>query len=494
MRCSPVSISAAALVAGLASRVQAHPASVRNAALDPTAYAARWKNGLPADTGFFPIAVWLQSPSNAAKYKQAGVNLYIGLWEGPTQAQLAALTAAGMRVVCDQNAVGLQNRDSKTIVGWMHGDEPDNAQARADGNGYDPCIDPTQIISGYAAMRAADSTRPVLLNLGRGVAVTDWIGRGTCTGKTDMYARYAQGADFLSFDVYPVNSSEAKVRGNLWYVPLGVDSLARWSGGTKPVMAWIEATRIAETPADKPTPAQTRSEVWMALIHGAMGIGYFCHSFYPSTVEAAFLEDKDMLAGITAVNRQIQSLAPVLNSPTLGPASSVTAASVVSSVAAVPIDVMVKYHGGFTYVFAAAMRPGATTGTFRVPNAATVEVEGEGRALPASGGTFSDAFSDYGVHVYKVSASGSGVIPRRIAGAGGGADNAGRSFVLAGPEASPDPGLIRAPGGGPSGVSRRSGMDGSGSWLLDAQGRFRGAWDSAEPDAHGRRRRQAVGK
>src|ERR1044071_3172543 len=32
----------------------------------------------------FPIAVWLQSPSNAARYQAAGVNLYVGLWKGPT--------------------------------------------------------------------------------------------------------------------------------------------------------------------------------------------------------------------------------------------------------------------------------------------------------------------------------------------------------------------------------------------------------------------------
>jgi hypothetical protein len=37
-----------------------------------------------SDPNFFPLAVWLQSPNNAAKYKAAGINTYVGLWRGPT--------------------------------------------------------------------------------------------------------------------------------------------------------------------------------------------------------------------------------------------------------------------------------------------------------------------------------------------------------------------------------------------------------------------------
>src|SRR5262245_18732605 len=83
-----------------------------------------WKNGPPNDPGYFPIAVWLQSPNMAARYRDAGINLYVGLWQGPTDEQLAQLKSAGMQVICSQNAVGLKHREDPTIVGWMHGDEP----------------------------------------------------------------------------------------------------------------------------------------------------------------------------------------------------------------------------------------------------------------------------------------------------------------------------------------------------------------------------------
>src|SRR5262245_2988385 len=34
----------------------------------------KWKNGLPSDEGYFPIAVWVQDPKNAPRYKAAGIN------------------------------------------------------------------------------------------------------------------------------------------------------------------------------------------------------------------------------------------------------------------------------------------------------------------------------------------------------------------------------------------------------------------------------------
>jgi hypothetical protein len=56
--------------------------------------APRWKNGLPAGEDYFPIAVWLQDPRNATRYKAAGINLYIGLWRGPTTNRCSPLSTA----------------------------------------------------------------------------------------------------------------------------------------------------------------------------------------------------------------------------------------------------------------------------------------------------------------------------------------------------------------------------------------------------------------
>jgi hypothetical protein len=47
-----------------------------------------------SDNNYFPIAVWLQSPSNAVAYKANGINMYIGLWRGLDQKQLTELQSA----------------------------------------------------------------------------------------------------------------------------------------------------------------------------------------------------------------------------------------------------------------------------------------------------------------------------------------------------------------------------------------------------------------
>src|SRR2546425_12978832 len=86
-----------------------------------TAYA-QWRHGPPADPSYFPIAVWLQDPKNAREYQKVGINLYVGLWQGPTEAQLAALKEAGMPVICGQTSLGLAHKEDRTIVGWMHDD------------------------------------------------------------------------------------------------------------------------------------------------------------------------------------------------------------------------------------------------------------------------------------------------------------------------------------------------------------------------------------
>jgi hypothetical protein len=102
--------------------------------------------GLRADENFFPLAVWVQNPSKAPEYKKAGINTYVGLWRGPTAEQLAELEKHGMHAVCAQNRTGLANQDNKTIIAWMHGDEPDNAQSLGAGKGYGPPIPPEKII------------------------------------------------------------------------------------------------------------------------------------------------------------------------------------------------------------------------------------------------------------------------------------------------------------------------------------------------------------
>jgi hypothetical protein len=136
----------------------------------------------------------------------------------------------------------------------------------------------------------------------------------------------------------------------------------------------------------------------MAIIHGASGFGYFCHSFVTgATDEAAMLHDGEMCNAIRGINVQVTSLAAVLNSP-----STTGYASVTSDDPSTPVDIMTKSYGGANYLFSIAMSDGQANATFTVTSGTSAEVMEEGRAIPIINGKFSDSFSPYGVHLYKI--------------------------------------------------------------------------------------------
>jgi hypothetical protein len=358
------------------------------------AYYGKFSNGPPSSASFFPIGVWLQDPSLASQYAAVGINLFVGLWQGPTDAQLMTLSQNAMPVACDHNSVGLAHLSDKTVVSWTQQDEPDNAQQLSDGGGYGPCIAPSAIVNLYQTWTANDATRPVYLNFGQAVANDAWVGRGSCSNQNGDYAQYAKGADILSFDIYPINSSL-----DIKLVAKGVDRLNGWVNSQKPVWNWIECTGI-DAPSGKPTPAQTKAEVWMSIIHGSMGIGYFVHQFHPTQDVQALLHDATMKSAVTAINQQITSLAPVLNTPPV-----LNGANATSSSTASPIDILVKRQGGALYVFAVAMGSATTMATFslsRGPMSATAQVLGENRTIAVANGSFQDAFTGYAVHLYSI--------------------------------------------------------------------------------------------
>ena len=341
------------------------------------------------DASFFPISVWLQSPSNAPAYAAIGINQYIGLYNGPTQSDLDTLTTAKVPTYCDQNTVGLSNLTNPIILGWTQQDEPDNAQSDGKG-GYGPCIAPSQIQSLYQTMKTNDATRPVFLNVGQGVANDAWVGRGSCSNQPQDYAEYAKGADIVSFDVYPINSGL-----DITLVPTGVDRLNLAVSYKKPVWNWIECTRIDQA-NPKPTPDQVRSEVWMSIIHGSMGIGYFVHQFTPTFDEKALLDDAAMKPAVAAINQQIHDLAPALGTPPI--------TNAVATNASTKIDALVKRHGGSLYVFAVSMgaTQGSATFTLEHDTFKTATVLGESRTLPISSNAFQDTFEGYAVHLYQL--------------------------------------------------------------------------------------------
>ncbi len=359
--------------------------------------------------GKFPIAVWLQSPNNAPRYHAAGINLYVGLSDELSAASLDALAKSDMKLITEQTPAALAFRSSPVITGWMHGDEPDNARRlpQEQGGGYGPPVPPEPVIAEYRRMKAADPVRPVLLNLSMAVAWDGWFGRGTRTNHPEDYPKYVQGADIASFDIYPVTFANPTVGGKLEYVAQGVQRLVQWAGPERTVWDCIECTHISN-PTTKPIPAQVRAEVWMSLIRGSRGLIYFCHQFAPTFREPGLLDDPEMVAAITAINAQIQLLAPALNAPTVSGVAFAASEEAAGHPAGPPVAILAKRSGGSLYLFAANLTNSPCKGTLSFKGMASgqAEVLGEDRLVPAVSGddqTFiDDSFEPYGVHLYRL--------------------------------------------------------------------------------------------
>ncbi|HEY1696129.1 MAG TPA: hypothetical protein VGG39_28375 [Polyangiaceae bacterium] len=368
---------------------------------------AGWTRGIPSDGSFFPIAVWLQGSWHATEMAALGINLYVGNNAGTdplAASDLATLKAAGIRAIVGQDSVGLANVDDTTIVGWwMTPDEPDNAQP-VDG-GYGPPVAPSTLTTQYAAYEAKDGTRPIYLGLGQGVAYDGWEGRGS---NAPPESQYVPASDIIDFDIYPYNNcggdtNEQVTCGQFWLNAFGVDRLHQWSNRNQAVWTDIETTVIGAGTTTGPTPAQTRSEVWLSLIHGANGIAYFVDTWNPSFREDGIFADATMVSAVTALNAQIQSLAPVLESGNVPSLVTVTSSSSTTT-----IDSMVKAKGTTLYVFAAVSKAGTATGSFAIAGMtgnATATVLGENRTIPVAKGAFTDSFAASDAHVYTVDLS-----------------------------------------------------------------------------------------
>ena len=368
---------------------------------------AGWTRGIPTDPSFFPIAVWLQQSFHAMELSGLGINIYVGNNAGTDpleKTDLATLKSFGMYAIVGQDSVGTASIDDPTIVGWwMTPDEPDNAQP-ASGGGYGPPVSPSTLVSEYDAYKKVDSTRPIWLGLGQGVAFADWEGRGS---GAPPESEYPQASDIVGFDIYPYNAcggdtNQKMVCGEFWMNALGVDNLHMWSDRKQAVWTDFETTDISGG-GFGPTPVETASEVWLALIHSANGILYFIDLISPDFREDGIFANPAMVTAVTALNAEIKSLAPELNSATIPGLVTVT-----SSNSQAPIDTMVKANGTSLYVFSAISRAGTSTGSFRIEGMTgngVAKVVSESRSVPITSGKFSDDFAANGVHVYQIDLS-----------------------------------------------------------------------------------------
>jgi hypothetical protein len=371
-------------------------------------------NPPPAPPGgsVFPIAVWFQSPNDAAAYAAIGINTYVMIDSSlVTPSYMSMLKSAGIKlsVPSGGQAAALTLADQSMIAGWVLPDEPDNAQ----GPDYVNCVDPSSIQNMYNQFKAADpQKRPVLIDVGQALGDPNAPDRGsTCSSPTRRYGDYPlyfKASDIASNDVYPVNHYGPTINPDghhpLTYVSDAMDRERQYARAGEPTWQDLETTKIqpqgGNLAADAywtglaPTTAQVRCEMWLSITHGATGLNFFAHSIVPF-VANQLLNEPTMGSMIKTEAGRIQSLSGAILSGT-----TVTGGSVLSGTR---VDWMEKTYNGHTYVFATTPYGGGTV-TFTIPGIGnlTANVLNESRTRTVTGGVFNDSFNQYDVHLYQL--------------------------------------------------------------------------------------------
>ena len=291
-------------------------------------YYARFSRALPTATSYFPIGVWFESvlsQNDINLDKDAGLNLYVNV---TANSDLSVVQSNGMRALLQSEWNNSVGHASPANSGWVVADEADMI--------YGPGAGYTQLQQYLDALPAGGRLR--YANYGKGV--TFWESDSQAAQFVNSYQDVVSDDNYWFTDNNICGSSEGGVllnggsalssaqchrAANYGATVQRVRSLVS-PAGSKPVWAIVELGHPFSE-ADWPTikPAEVRAAVWQSLIAGARGIVYFNHSFGGPHETQHILRDGSnpssayapIRSVATATNREIEALAPVLNSPTV---------------------------------------------------------------------------------------------------------------------------------------------------------------------------------
>ncbi|MEU5696795.1 beta-galactosidase [Actinosynnema sp. NPDC020468] len=377
-------------------------------------YYKKWSNG-PNPTGdpnVFPITVWMQDPSGmdagrltGAAYKDVGVPATLGLWDDEWwYRRKDALYETDWKAYVSPSKVEkvLAEPDkAKHFLGYLVADEPDMQKAL--GDRFHPEMQPSAILQQADEVRKQDPSRPTFINFGVWMGTPDGgVGYGYIEKdyETDMRT-YCQAADIASADYYGWTHPEADKSGAYTYGQV-IDTMRKWCGPDKPIYGFVETGHPHEK-GSSITPDQVESAVWNVIVHGANGINYFAHSFFPGGggEYASAVTRPEIAERLTKLNARLQKLAPVLNAPGLTGVSA-------KGDNGIPVTTLHKVVGEDHYVLAQADGTKAKTTSGETKAEITVPVrEGEARVVdenrtvPIKDGKIVDSFAAYGFHVYQ---------------------------------------------------------------------------------------------
>jgi hypothetical protein len=349
----------------------------------------------------------MQDPvRNAAAFKNVGVNVFVGLWDFPTDNSqypgwsvdaVTALKNNGLTAFGGDNTTWAASHAtiSSALTGYLLGDEPD--MNRVNCTGCSDWPDPWKQHGDTVKAAATTQGRQVYANFGKGFCLDPWNGYDSRGNESIDFPKYTEPETVISCDAYwETDPYEGYAnRGYLWRYGANVDKLQRWTGA-KPAWGFLEGAAPWQG-TNEINPLRIAPIAWMQVIHGADGLIYFCHDFGGTGNDAGCLANAG--TAMQATDASIQQYAGVLNT-----------AKLVGTTATGLVTTRTHASGGQTYVFAIgdgdnAHEAGVTAdSTITVPGASdgTVTVLDENRTVTMTGGAFTDHFTPYQHHVYRI--------------------------------------------------------------------------------------------
>jgi hypothetical protein len=331
----------------------------------------------------FLIGVWGQTGGSALKWKSRGINTLVAAELYSGRLSLSdwdeQVAAAGMYGIRAPSSRPERDGDNPAIIGWLVSDEPDVHHTS------------TKTTSAtYARLKKANPDMPVMMNFSGGHVVgyqeRNW---------KHPYKGWLEGADWSSNDIYPVAGWNLPDR--LGLVGEAIDRL-RAIAPEKPQFAFIEAGDQGlpwNMDAPGPTPAQMRTEIWNAVIHGARGITYFTDAFKPQfSYDTTTPEIREEMK---AQNARLSDLSGVLLAKIDPKGYGIELPA--------GMEGTVRTYKGKTYLIVLNMKGKAKTGaTIKVSGVADgrAEVYGENRSVQIRGGGIVDDCEGNTPRVYVV--------------------------------------------------------------------------------------------
>ncbi len=347
--------------------------TLAGASVNTTAHASATSRGLVVGTSrFFPVMLIDQcSAAGVAQGKALGINLVVnescpGLAPGD---QLGVLKGRALAVL----PIGARSVRGGGLVGFTYPDEPDN-------NGWTPA----SLAKAEPYERgSADGLVTFLTTTGRFFQRAPY---GSTHASAATYSAFAHLADMAGFDLYPLNACQS----NLTAVYDAQRAFVRLAGDT-PTFQWIETGPIRPTYCGgfAMTQQDLIAEVWLAVIGGARGIGYFTHTWSPN--DNPFDVSPALQQSMAQTNALLRSVTPGLLGTTLA-----------SGVDSPAVKLVARSGGGRTYVFAINTMSSPNKARIHVPgfHDGPVSVVGEGRTVTVKGHYFFDHFGGLQVNVY----------------------------------------------------------------------------------------------